>query len=144
MLNSCSFIGNLGADPSVRHTKDGKPVVNLSLAVSEKWRGKDGEQKESTEWVRVVVWNEKLGEVCQKYLKKGSKIYVSGKMKTSKYTDQAGVEKYSTEIELGYDSKMIMLGGKEESTVDKVLGAFPGAEVTGGGGFDDMDSEIPF
>src|SRR5690606_6700700 len=94
MLNKRSFIGHLGADPTIRSTQDGKEIASLSIGVSEKWKDRNGEKQEKTEWVRVSVFNEGLVGVIKNYLHKGSKIYIEGKMQTRKYTDKDGVEKY--------------------------------------------------
>ena len=94
-VNKVILVGNLGADPEVRHTQDGRPIVNLSLATSESWRDKQsGERKERTEWHRVVIFNENLAKVAEQYLKKGAKVYIEGQLQTRKYTDQQGQEKY--------------------------------------------------
>lgn len=111
MLNSCQFIGNLGADPELRNFNSGGRVANLRLAVSEKWKDKNsGEQKEQTEWVNVAIFNEGLAGVAEKYLRKGSKVYVKGKLRTRKWQDNEGNDRYSTEVVLtGFECKMIML-----------------------------------
>ena len=141
MLNRCDFIGNLGRDPEVRSTQSGQKIVNLNLAVSEKWRDASGEQKERTEWVRVVIWNEKLGEIAEKYLTKGSRCYVSGQLHTRKWTDQSGAEKYSTEIVLQrFNGTLVLLGGGEKSGGD--YGQREAYKSSGGGGA--LDDEIPF
>ncbi len=113
-VNKVILVGNLGRDPEVRHTQDGKPIVNLSLATSESWRDRNtGERKEKTEWHRVVIFNEGLAKVAEQYLKKGSTIYIEGQLQTRKYTDKDGVEKYSTEIVLqGFNSVLTMIGGR--------------------------------
>lgn len=112
-LNSCNFIGHLGADPVIKQLPNGSDVANFSLGVSESWKDKNtGERKTKTEWIRIVVFGSLVKVVS--YLKKGSHIYVSGQMKTSKWTDKDGVEKYSTEIVLqGFNSQLIMLGSKQ-------------------------------
>lgn len=98
-VNKVILVGNLGKDPEVRMTQDGTKIVNFSLATSEQWRDRDTqERKERTEWHRVVIFNEKLADVAEKYLRKGSKIYVEGQLQTRKWTDQAGQERYTTEI----------------------------------------------
>ncbi len=146
-LNQCQFIGNLGKDPEIRSTQDGREIANLSLGVSESWKDKStGERKEKTEWVRITIFNENLVKVAKNYLKKGSKIFISGQMQTRKYTDKDGVEKYSTEIVLqNYGGTIIMLDGKKSSSeehpqssamVDEVKKQFPGAA--------ELDDEIPF
>lgn len=153
MLNKVTLIGNLGADPEIRRTQDGRPIANIRLATNETWRDKaTGERKQKTEWHRVVVFNEGLCKVVEQYLVKGSTIYVEGKIKTRKWTDQAGVEKYSTEIVLEqFDAKLVMLGGGGGN------GGSGGGEfdddapsTRGGGGArrpsrnNDMDDDIPF
>jgi single-strand DNA-binding protein len=110
-VNKCILIGNLGADPEVRRTQDGKPIANLRLATSDSWRDKaTGERKEVTEWHRVVIFNEALCKVAEQYCRKGSKIYIEGQLKTRKWQDQAGVEKHSTEVILsGFNCVLTML-----------------------------------
>lgn len=116
-VNKVILVGNLGRDPEVRHTQDGKPIVNLSVATSETWRDRNtGERKERTEWHRVVIFNEGLAKVAEQYLKKGSTVYIEGQLQTRKYTDKDGVEKYSTEVVLqGFNSTLTMLGGRPGS-----------------------------
>ena len=113
-VNKVILVGNLGKDPEVRRMQDGRPVVNLSVATSESWRDKaTGERKEKTEWHRVVIFNEGLAKVAEQYLKKGAKVYIEGALQTRKWTDQDGVEKYSTEIVLqGFNSTLTMLDGR--------------------------------
>src|SRR6478609_4182500 len=113
-VNKVILVGNLGKDPEVRHTQDGKAIVNLSVATSENWRDKQtGERKEKTEWHRVVIFNENLGKIAEQYLKKGAKVYVEGQLQTRKWTDQQGVEKYSTEVVLqNFNSTLTMLEGR--------------------------------
>jgi single-strand DNA-binding protein len=146
-VNKVILIGNLGKDPEVRRTTSGDPIVNLSLATSESWRDKQsGERKEKTEWHRVVIFNKNLADVAEKYLRKGSKVYVEGQLQTRKWTDKDGAEKYSTEVVLqNFRGELTMLDGRNG-----------GGE--GGGGFggrgaseapasfqrDEMDDEIPF
>ena len=110
-VNKVILVGNLGKDPEVRRMQDGRPVVNMSVATSESWRDKaTGERKEKTEWHRVVIFNEGLAKVAEQYLKKGSKVYLEGQLQTRKWTDQQGVEKYSTEMVLqGFNSSLTML-----------------------------------
>ncbi len=154
-VNKVILIGNLGRDPEVRHTNDGVPIVNMSLATSESWRDRaSGERRERTEWHRVVIFNEKLGEVAQKYLRKGSKVYLEGQLQTRKWTDQSGVEKYSTEVVLnrfrgeltmldtrsaGGDSYGEQYGGSQAAAAPA---AGPASAPAGPG--DDLDDEIPF
>lgn len=111
-VNKVILVGNLGRDPEVRHTQDGRPIVNLSIATSESWRDKNsGERKEKTEWHRVVIFNEGIAKVAEQYLKKGSTVYLEGQLQTRKYTDQSGVEKFSTEIVLqNFKGELTMLG----------------------------------
>jgi single-strand DNA-binding protein len=114
-VNKVILVGNLGRDPEVRRLNSGKPVVNLSVATSENWRDKDsGERKEKTEWHRVVIFNENLAKIAEQYLKKGAKVYVEGQLQTRKWTDNAGVEKYSTEVVLqGFNATLTMLDGRD-------------------------------
>ena len=114
-LNKVQIIGNLGKDPEVRHTNDGRAIVNLSVATAETWRDKNtGEKKEKTEWHRVVIFNEGLAKIAEAYLKKGSTVYLEGQLQTRKWTDKDGVEKYSTEIVLqNFRGEMVLLGGKD-------------------------------
>jgi single-strand DNA-binding protein len=118
-LNRCEFIGNLGADPEVRRMSNGDAVVNLRLAVSDRWTDKaTGEKRERTTWVPVVIFNEGLGKVAEQYLRKGSKVFVAGEFSVRKWTDQQGQDKYSTEIVLNrFRGDLQMLdskGGGEE------------------------------
>ena len=113
-VNKVILVGNLGKDPEIRRTQDGRPIANLSIATSETWRDKaTGERKEKTEWHRVVIFNEGLCKVAEQYLKKGAKVYIEGALQTRKWTDQSGVEKYSTEVVLqGFNSTLTMLDGR--------------------------------
>ena len=113
-LNKVMLIGNLGADPVIRQTQDGKRLAQLSLATSESWKDKaTGEKKEKTSWHRIVIFNDGLAGVVESYLKKGSKIYIEGQLQTRKFTDQSGVEKYTTEIVLGnYNGTLTMLDSR--------------------------------
>lgn len=132
-VNKVILIGNLGKDPEVRSMQNGGKVVNLSIATSETWRDKNsGERQEKTEWHRVVIFNEKLGEVAEKYLKKGAKVYVEGALQTRKWTDNSGVEKYSTEVVLQrFRGELTMLDG----------GKGGGGMGGGGGGGDDFGGD---
>ena len=116
-LNKVLLIGRLGADPEIKQMVNGKSVARLSLATSQSWKDKNtGEKKEKTEWHRVVIFNEGLVNVVQKYLKKGAQVYVEGQISTTKYTDNNGQEKFSTQIVLqGYNSTLTMLGGSNKS-----------------------------
>jgi single-strand DNA-binding protein len=115
-VNKVTLIGNLGRDPEIRSTQDGVRIANLNLATSESWRDRNsGERKERTEWHRIVIFNEKLVEIAEKYLRKGSKIYVEGALQTRKWTDNAGVEKYSTEVVLQrFRGELTMLDGARD------------------------------
>lgn len=143
MLNQCHFIGHLGADPETKSMSSGDEVCNLSLAVTEKWKSANGEKKERTEWVRVVIWSQGLVKVAKQYLSKGSKVYISGKMQTRSWEDKGGQKKYSTEIVLqGYDAKLVMLGGKEGSRQEDSAPARQ--ETTCSAPGDGFDDDIPF
>ena len=113
-VNKVILVGNLGKDPEIRRTQDGRPIANLSIATSETWRDKGtGERKEKTEWHRVVIFSERLCKIVEQYLKKGAKVYIEGALQTRKWTDQSGVEKYSTEVVLqGFNSTLTMLDGR--------------------------------
>ena len=119
-LNKVLLIGRLGNDPEIKQMQNGKSVARLSVATSESWKDKSsGERKEKTEWHRVVIFNEGLVGVVQKYLKKGAQVYIEGQLNTNKYTDSNGQEKYSTQIVLqGYNSSLTMLDGKNSSSGD--------------------------
>src|SRR5947207_12778140 len=110
-VNKVILVGNLGKDPEIRRTQDGRPVANLSVATSDTWRDKTtGERRERTEWHRVVIFNEGLCRIAEQYLKKGSKVYLEGQLQTRKWQDQAGQEKYTTEVILqGFSSTLTML-----------------------------------
>lgn len=116
-VNKVILVGNVGKDPEIRRTQDGRPIANLSIATSESWRDKNtGEKKEKTEWHRVVVFSEPLCKVIEQYVKKGAKLYIEGALQTRKWTDKDGVEKYSTEVVLqGFNGTMTMLDGRQSS-----------------------------
>ena len=115
-INRVILIGNLGQDPEVRYLPNGGAVANLSVGVSEQWKDKStGERKQKTEWCRVVLFG-KLAEVAGEYLRKGSQVYIEGKLTTRKWTDQAGAEKYTTEIHVNIGGTMQMLGAKQDSS----------------------------
>jgi len=143
-LNKVSLIGNLGADPEIRRTNDGKAIANLRLATSESWRDKNsGERKERTEWHRVVIFNEGLSKIAEQYLKKGSKVYIEGQLQTRKWTDQSGAEKYSTEVVLqGFGGVLTMLDTRGDGN-DKANKIYE-PDTRGGSVVDDLDDEIPF
>jgi single-strand DNA-binding protein len=113
-VNKVILIGNLGADPEVRHAQDGTMIVNLRIATSENWRDKNsGERREKTEWHRVVIFNENLGKVAQQYLRKGAKVYLEGQLQTRKWTDQSGAERFSTEVVIPrFRGELTMLDGR--------------------------------
>jgi single-strand DNA-binding protein len=136
-VNKCIFIGNLGRDPEMRYMPDGKAVANFSIGVSEAWKDKQGAKQEKTEWVRVTAFD-KLGEICGEYLKKGSQVYIEGKMQTRKWQDKDGADKYTTEI---IASQMQMLGGKGERTESAEKPTQRGAKPDH---FDGAEDDIPF
>jgi single-strand DNA-binding protein len=168
-VNKVILVGNLGRDPEVRHTQDGQKIVHLAIATSERWRDRNsGESRERTEWHRVVIFNERLGEVAERYLAKGRSVYLEGALQTRKWQDQSGQERYTTEIVLQrFRGELVLLGGRDEggfagagAPVDDQSewgGQSPsqparaGAGRSGGArrepaaeGFDDLDDEIPF
>lgn len=116
MVNKCILIGNVGADPEIRRTQSGSPIANLRLATSESWRDKNnGERKERVEWHSIAVFNEGLCGVIEKYVKKGSKLYIEGQLQTRKWQDQSGNDRYTTEIVLqGFNGNLVMLDGKRD------------------------------
>ena len=148
-LNKVFLIGRLGNDPDIKSTQNGKSVAILSLATSESWKDKNtGEKKEKTEWHRVVIFNEGLVNVVQKYLKKGAQVYVEGQISTTKYTDNNGQEKYSTQIILqGYNSTLTMLGssnsgGKiEDNSMNQDSSSLPSDNNVSS---NELDDEVPF
>lgn len=145
-VNKVILVGNLGKDPEVRKTQDGKSIVNLSVATSDTWRDKNtGERREKTEWHRVVIFNEGLARVAEQYLKKGAKVYVEGQLQTRKWTDQSGAEKYTTEVVLqNYNSALTMLDGRREGGGDFGGGGSREIPSAGGGQSYELDDEIPF
>jgi single-strand DNA-binding protein len=163
-VNKVILIGNLGADPEIRHTQDGRPIVNLRVATSDSWRDKaTGERREKTEWHRVVIFSEGLARIAEQYLRKGSKVYLEGALQTRKWEDQSGQERYSTEVVLqGFNSTLTMLDGRRDGAGAGEGGAGEGgsgggggsdfgrskplaSSGGGGGGFNkELDDEIPF
>jgi single-strand DNA-binding protein len=127
-VNKVILIGNLGADPEIRRTNDGRPIANLRIATSESWRDKNsGERREKTEWHSVVVFNEGLCKVVESYVKKGSKVYIEGQLQTRKWQDKDGNDRYSTEVVLqGFNGTLTMLDGRSE-------GGSGGGNYSGGG-----------
>lgn len=149
-VNKVLLIGNVGKDPEIRHTQDGRPIANLSVATSESWKDKaTGERREKTEWHRVVVFNEGLAKVVEQYVKKGAKLWIEGQLQTRKWTDQSGVEKYSTEVVLnGYGGTLTML---DKPSGERSDGAPRNSDVGARGKGDqgslphsDMNDDIPF
>lgn len=157
-VNKVILVGNLGKDPEIRRTQDGRPIANLSIATSETWRDKQtGERKEKTEWHRVVIFNEGLCKVAEQYLKKGAKVYIEGQLQTRKWTDQNGVDKYSTEVVLqGFNSNLTMLDGRGgggggfgsddagDFGASGPVSSAPRRAVAAGSRNSDMDDDIPF
>ena len=160
-VNKVILVGNLGRDPEIRSTQDGTRIANLSVATSENWRDKaTGERKERTEWHRVVVFNDRLVDVIEKYLKKGAKVYLEGALQTRKWTDNSGQERYTTEVVLQrYRGELTMLDGRggggggegyaEEAPAEEYAAASPRAGVGGGRAerrapVQELDDEIPF
>ncbi|MCP5368224.1 MAG: single-stranded DNA-binding protein [Hyphomicrobiales bacterium] len=159
-VNKVILVGNLGRDPEVRYAQDGTKIVNMSVATSETWKDRQsGERRERTEWHRVVVFNDRLAEVCERFLRKGSKIYVEGQLQTRKWTGQDGQERYTTEVVLQrYRGELTMLDGRDGGGGGGGGGDYGGGDPSwqGGGGSQggggggggapggDLDDEIPF
>lgn len=173
-VNKVILIGNVGADPEIRRTQDGKPIANLRIATSETWRDRSsGERREKTEWHSVVVFNEGLCKVVEQYVKKGAKLYIEGALQTRKWQDRDGQDRYSTEVVLqGFNSTLTMLDGRGEGGGDRSFGgssgrpsgdfggdyggddyaqpsrgapAKSGSAASSGGNFSrDLDDDIPF
>ncbi len=161
-VNKVILVGNLGADPEIRRTQDGRPVANLRLATSDSWKDKTtGERREKTEWHRVVIFNENLCRIAEQYLKKGSKVFIEGQLQTRKWQDQSGQDRYSTEVVLqGFRGELTLLdragagGSGGDFGSDDAGGEFGSAGPTrkvaaaagagARGARSDMDDEIPF
>ncbi len=173
-VNKVILVGNLGRDPEIRSMQSGQRVANLNIATSESWKDKSsGERRDKTEWHRVVIFNDRLCDVAEKFLKKGSKVYLEGQLQTRKWTDNSGVEKYTTEIVLqNFRGELTMLDGRNDGQQGGGFGDSSGGDAGGfggsgssgggyGGGFgggssqssgssggsapvDDLDDEIPF
>lgn len=140
-LNKAMLIGNLGKDPELKYMTNGKAVVNFSIATSEQWKDKDsGEKKEKTEWHNIVVFD-KLAEICGKYLKKGSTVYIEGKLQTRKWTDKNGVDRYTTEI---LAREMKMMCGKKDSGEGKSEEPAPYGKEPNSAGGGDFNDDVPF
>ncbi|MDX1974903.1 MAG: single-stranded DNA-binding protein [Rickettsiales bacterium] len=134
-VNKVILVGNLGRDPEIRSTQDGKEIATLALATSESWKDRNsGERKEKTEWHRVVVFNEGLVNVIKNYVKKGAKLYIEGSLQTRKWTDKDGQEKYSTEVVLqNFNGQLTMLDGRKD-------GASSAGGYDSGAGYDQSQS----
>ena len=159
-VNKVILVGNLGADPEIRRTQDGRPIANLRVATSESWRDKNtGERREKTEWHRVTVFNEGLCRVIEQYVRKGSKLYIEGALQTRKWQDQSGQDRYSTEVVLqGFNGTLHMLDGRSGGAAGGMSdnGGYDAGDF--GGGYDEpkrpagggasydkpLDDEIPF
>lgn len=151
-INKVILVGNLGRDPEIRSMQDGTKLANLSVATGESWKDKvTGERRDRTEWHRVVVFNDRLAEICEKYLKKGMKVYVEGQLQTRKWTDPQGVEKYTTEVVLTkFKGEITMLdspGGREAGGYQDSFPSAsdsPQANQLGSGSAPTLDDDIPF
>jgi single-strand DNA-binding protein len=160
-VNKVILVGNLGRDPELRSTQDGMRIANLAVATSESWRDRvSGERKERTEWHRVVIFNERLAEIAEKYLKKGSKVYVEGALQTRKWTDNSGQERYTTEIVLQrFRGELTMLDSARGAAGPPIEGGYDEGYAAGGFGdeprtaatparsrtpVNDLDDDIPF
>ncbi len=154
-INKVILVGNLGRDPEVRQSGSGQKIVSFSVATSDVWKGKNGERQEKTEWHRVVIFNQMLADVAERYVKKGSKVYIEGALQSRKWTDGSGVEKTVTEVVLGnYRGELVLLdsrNGAPASSFDDSAPSYASSDASGwdakpaastaGGAFDD---EIPF
>ena len=156
-VNKVILLGNLGQDPVVRTSQDGNKIVQLSIATSDRWKDRNsGEQREKTEWHRVVIFNENLSNIAEQYLKKGSTVFVEGQLQTRKWQDQNGIDKYTTEVVLGrFRGELAMIGSRSDSpnisdTQDQISEHNAANEITQKdsnppmGGAGDLDDEIPF
>lgn len=152
-INKVVLVGNLGRDPEIRHTNSGQKIAHISLATSDTWRDKNGERQEKTEWHRIVVFNANLADFAERFLKKGSKVYVEGAIQTRKFTDASGTEKYSTEIVLNpYRGELVLLDNRNVAAGDSVSDTTASTDNTAANGWDTastdtaggFDDEIPF
>ncbi len=152
-INKVVLVGNLGRDPEIRHTNSGQKIAHISLATSDTWRDKNGERQEKTEWHRIVVFNANLADFAERFLKKGSKVYVEGAIQTRKFTDASGVEKYSTEIVLNpYRGELVLLDNRGAGATDSASDTTGTSDNTAANGWDmtstdtagGFDDEIPF
>ena len=144
-VNKVILVGNLGADPEIKRTQDGRPIANLSVATSDSWRDKaTGERKEKTEWHRVVIFSEGLCKIAEQYLKKGAKVYLEGQLQTRKWQDKDGKDRYSTEVVLqNFNSTLTMLDSQRHEPNRPEDGA-TARPATGARRNDDMNDDIPF
>jgi len=162
-VNKVILVGNLGADPEIRHTQDGRPIANLRVATSESWRDRNtGERREKTEWHNVVIFNEGLCKIAEQYLRKGSKVYLEGQLQTRKWQDREGQDRYTTEVVLqGFNGTLTMLDGRNGgASAGQSMGmnesdqtSYDRGPASGSRGGDrqpaesfdrDLDDEIPF
>ena len=159
-VNKVTLLGRLGQDPEVVSTSGDGQIVKLSLATSERWKDRNsGEQRERTEWHRVVIFNDNLGRIAEQYLRKGSMVYVEGQLQTRKWQDQNGQDRYTTEVLQRYRGELTMVGGRNDNDGGYVGGSSSGGGYTSGGGYDnapsqpqseppmrgaDLDDDIPF
>lgn len=151
-VNKVIIVGNLGRDPEVRHAQDGSKIVTLSVATSDVWKDKTtGERRDRTEWHRVVVFNDRIADVCEKYTRKGSRVYIEGQLQTRKWTDQSGQERYTTEVVLAkYRGELTLLDSKNDGgggLSDDSSGAYSASfESSGGPDFQavELDDQVPF
>ena len=154
-VNKVILIGNVGRDPEIRQSADGRKIVNFSVATSDVWKDKNGERQERTEWHRVVIFNQSLADIAERYVKKGTKLYIEGSLQTRKWTDGNGIEKYTTEVVLSnFKGELALLDAKNSSSMDATFGkagtgfdahpsvaSWDSSKPTEGNSFDD---EIPF
>jgi single-strand DNA-binding protein len=143
-LNQATLIGNVGRDPEIRTTGDGKEIANFSLATTENWKDQaTGEKKEKTEWHKIVAFNQGIVSIIKRYVKKGSRIYLQGNIHTRKWIDNSGTEKYSTEIALQQGATLILLDGKNNE-FDIKNGSEIGGQGSSNFNHSELDDEIPF
>lgn len=142
-LNKVMLIGNLGADPEIRSFSNGGKVANLRLATSETWKDRDGQRQERTEWHTVAIFSEGLVGIVERYLKKGSKVFIEGQLQTRKWQDQSGADRYSTEVVLrGFNGTLTMLDGRNSDSTPAPSSSSPPDD--GSPNYDDLDDDIPF
>ena len=146
-VNKVILLGNLGRDPEIRTTQNNQKIVTLNIATSERWRdNQSGEQREKTEWHRVVSFNEHLADVAERFLAKGRTVYLEGQLQTRKWTDQSGQERYTTEIVLQrFRGNLVLIGGGDgQNRPSGSSGDYAKASGRDPGGYDDLDDDIPF